>query len=129
MGSDESAAETAQSGQDGGSDPSREQGIDFGSLADELDSHSYPATTREIVDEYGDHEVDLPNGSKTLEEILGDLQDEDQEYDSAEEVRQMVFNMVGSDAVGREGYSDRGGVAGDSDSNAAEQSNPEGESF
>ena len=32
------------------------------------------------------------------------------EYDSADAVQQAVLNMVGSGAVGREEYSDRGGT-------------------
>lgn len=92
---------------------SREQGVDIGSLADELDDHSYPATNEEVLSEYGDHEVDLMDGSKSVEEILGTVDGQEQTYDSADEVRQMIYNLVGADAVGRQGYSDRGGIAGD----------------
>ncbi len=110
-----------------GSDDSREQGVDLGSLADELESHSYPTTNSELIDEYGDHEVELPDGSESLGEILGTLEGEDQEYDDAEEVRQMIYNLVGAEAVGREGYSDRGGSATDGEpSNGGDE---EDESF
>lgn len=87
----------------------REQGVEFGDLADELESHDYPATASELVEEYGDHELELPNGEETVEDVLGPLAESDDEtYESAEEVEQVVLNMVGDDAVGREGYSDRG---------------------
>lgn len=87
----------------------REQGVEFGALADELDSHEYPATAGELVDAYGDHELELPNGQQTFGDVLGPLEAQDDErYESAEEVRQMVLNMVADEAVGREGYSDRG---------------------
>jgi hypothetical protein len=95
----------------------REQGLEIGSLADRLDAHSYPASTAELVDEYGDHEIDLPDGTKSFGEILSGV---DETYESAEAVRQMLYTMVGSDAVGREGYSDRGGVAADENGTADE---------
>jgi len=92
----------------------REQGIEFGQLKEKLDSHDYPATNDELVEAYGDYELELPGGSQTLEEILGKRRSESGEgeeirYQSAEDVHQSIHNMVGSDAVGREGYSDRGG--------------------
>lgn len=116
MVSNEPEAETVETDEASGTGDSREQGIDIGPLADELENHSYPATTSEIVEEYGDYEIELPDGSRSLGDVLGGLEGEDEEYDSADEVRQMIYNMVGSDAVGREGYSDRGGLAGDDES-------------
>ena len=87
----------------------RAQGVEFGDLARELDSHDYPATASELVDSYGEHELELPNGTESFEQVLGPLAAEDGEtYESAEEVRQAVLNMVGEDAVGRADYSDRG---------------------
>jgi hypothetical protein len=91
-------------------DDSREQGVELGPLADQLDAHSYPATTAELVDEYGDHEIELPDGTESFGEVLGGTEET---YESSEEVREMLYTMVGSDAVGREGYSDRGGIAED----------------
>ena len=88
----------------------RAQGVEFGDLAGELDSHDYPATASELVESYGERELELPNGEETFEQVLGPLTEQDGEetYESAEEVRQAVLNMVGDGAVGREGYSDRG---------------------
>lgn len=91
-------------------DDSREQGVELGPLADELETHSYPATTAELVAEYGHHEIELSDGTKSFDEVLDGI---DETYEDAEEVRQMLYTMVGSDAVGREGYSDRGGIAED----------------
>lgn len=92
----------------------REQGIEFGDLDAALADHEYPTTTAEVIDGYGDHELDIPDGTRTLREILGPLADGDHDaettetsYESPEEVRQMIFNAVGSDAVGREEYTDR----------------------
>lgn len=124
MASDEPAAETVTAEDDSETGDSREQGIDIGPLADELEDHSYPTTTSELVDEYGHYEVDLPDGSQSFGEILGGIEGIDEEYESADEVRQMLYNMVGSDAVGREGYSDRGGVT-----DSEESGDDENESF
>ena len=85
----------------------REQGMEFGDLADRLGEHDYPATTDEIVEAFGDETVGYSGGSETVASLLGPLSET---YDSAEEVRQSIFNMVGEGAVGRKGYTDRGGA-------------------
>lgn len=101
-------------GSDGpASEDTREQGIEFGPLKEQLETHDYPATGEELLAAYGDAELGLPDGPHTLREILGKRESEqggeaDVQYESAEEVHQSIFNMVGSDAVGREDYSDRG---------------------
>lgn len=99
--------------EEAGDDPnetggSREMGVDIGPLADELEEHEYPATTDELVAEYGDYEVEMSGSTKTLADVLGGDELADQEYHSAEDVRQMILNMVGEEAVGRENYTDRG---------------------
>jgi len=103
----------------GGSDSdtsgdTREFGIEFGDLKEKLATHDYPATGDELVEAYGDFELDLPGGSETFGEILGKRRsasggDDDIRYESPDEVHQSILNMVDSDAVGRENYSDRGG--------------------
>lgn len=87
---------------------SREMGIEFGDLAEKLDEHEYPASQEELVEEYGDEELQYPSGTRTFGEVLGGYQAEDSDFESAEEVRQAVFNMVGSDAVGEKGQTGRG---------------------
>jgi hypothetical protein len=128
MESNDPAAETAETDGSAGTGDSREQGVDIGPLADELEDHTYPATTSEIIEEYGDYEIELPDGSQSLSEVLGGLEGEDEEYESADEVRQMIYNMVGSEAVGREGYSDRGGTSTDAEGDS-EESEEENQSF
>jgi hypothetical protein len=91
----------------------REQGIDLGPLADELLAHEYPTTTDELVDEYGAYQIELQDGTRSAGEILGGREGANEAYESTAEVRRMICNLVGSDAVGREAYSDRGGMAGD----------------
>ncbi|WP_254546411.1 DUF5789 family protein [Halomarina pelagica] len=83
----------------------RTLGVDFGDLDDRLESHDYPADTSEIREEYGDAEIGLEDGSVTLGEALEGYEEE---FQSADDVRQAVLNMVGGGAVGREHYSDRG---------------------
>lgn len=100
-------------------DDGREQGIEFGTLTDDLEDDSYPLAHGTVIDRYGDHELGLGDERVPLREILASGQD--RQYEDAEGVRQAVFNMVGDEAVGREDYSDRGGTGPDTaDSTEAE---------
>lgn len=85
--------------------PTRELGIEFGELEDKLDEHAYPATNEELVEIYGEYALELPDGSESLEELLGATSNET--YNSPAEARQAIFNMVDSRAIGRKFYSDR----------------------
>ncbi|MFW6320729.1 MAG: DUF5789 family protein [Halohasta sp.] len=88
---------------------SRELGVEFGDLAEDLEDHEYPTTVEELVDEFGDREIDLSGGEESFRDVLDPYTDEpDQQFNDAGEVRQAVMNMVGDDAVGRPRYSDRG---------------------
>ncbi|UPV76143.1 hypothetical protein M0R89_08825 [Halorussus limi] len=89
-------------------DSHRELGVEFGDLAAHLDGHEYPATMRELTDAYGDYVVEYSGGSESLRTMLAPFDDT---YESASEVRQAVLNAVGQGAVGRKGYTDRGGFA------------------
>ncbi|WP_049971690.1 DUF5789 family protein [Haladaptatus cibarius] len=94
-------------------DEDREMGVELGELADKLDEHDYPASSDDLVEEYGDYEIEYSNGSERFEEVIGPL---NETYESADGVRQSILNMADSEAVGRQRYSDRGGT---------EQSSPE----
>ena len=83
----------------------RELGVEFGSLAHQLDQHEYPATCEELVESYGRAVLQFQNGEQTLEEVLS-LVPEEQFY-SATEARTAIFSNVPEDAIGRKGYSDR----------------------
>ena len=85
---------------------SREMGVEFGPLAEKLEAEEYPIGKEELLDTYGDEELEMENDTQTLREILGPLGQD--EFGSADEVRQSVLNMVGDEAVGRKNYSDRG---------------------
>lgn len=99
------------------SSDSREQGVEFGDLMAELESRDYPTTQADLLEAYGDHELDLADGSETLESALAEREVPDEQdtitYESPGEVRQAVLNMVGGQAVGRADYSDRGGSLDD----------------
>ena len=93
---------------------SRELGVEFGDLGEKLENHEYPTSVDTLVDEYGDRELELPSGEESFGEVLDPYTDEpDQQFNDAGEVRQAVLNMVGGDAVGEAGYSDRGVDSGD----------------
>jgi hypothetical protein len=102
-------------------EPRRTQGVELGELSAELDDHEYPASSDEIVEEYGDYEVELENGSESVESILGPL---NEEFEDADDVRQSIVGMVDSEAVGRQRYSDRGGFE-----QSATDDDPDVESF
>ncbi len=89
-------------------DDTREQGVEFGEFEETMENLDYPIDNDELLDQHGDAELELPDGTATLSEVLDPLQDDEQTYESEEDLETMIMNMVGDDAVGREGYSDRG---------------------
>lgn len=91
----------------------RESGIDFGELDDSVDEEEFPMSTDDLLEAYGEVELGLPDGTKTVEEVLGSSDVESQEFESIQEIREAVLGMVDNDALEREGYSDRGGQAPD----------------
>lgn len=91
----------------------REQGVEFGPLADDLEDEEYPLENSELLETYGDREIDLQDGSETLENVLGPLGETT--FDSADDVIQGVVGMVGDQAIGRKNYTDRGGVPSEDD--------------
>ncbi|ELY36178.1 DUF5789 family protein [Natronorubrum tibetense] len=72
---------------------------------DVIDDHEYPATTEEMIEQYGDRTLELPNGSETVADVLARLESET--FESPEEARFAVYGAVSDKAVGRVGYSDR----------------------
>lgn len=73
-------------------DDDRVQGGELGDFDSALDVHEYPATTNDLVDAYGDHEVESADGWITVEELLGPVENET--YDSAEEARNRILNQL-----------------------------------
>ena len=70
-----------------------------------IDTHEYPATTEELIEAYGDENLELPNGSEQLAEVLARLESET--FESSDDARMAVYSAVSNKAVGRVGYSDR----------------------
>ena len=89
-----------------GENESRQQGIEFGELDTQLDEEAYPLERETLLDRYGERELELPDGTIRLADVL-DIADSDQ-FSDADEVRQTVVNFIGDEAIGREGYTDRG---------------------
>ena len=72
---------------------------------DAIDDHEFPATTGELIEEYGDRTIELPNGTETVGDVLARLESET--FENSEDARLSVFTAVSDKAVGRVGYSDR----------------------
>lgn len=89
----------------------RDMGIDFGDLETDLENETYPMAKEELLEKYGDRTVEHAGGESTVEELIGPLGRE--EFEGQDAIHQSILNMVGSEAEGREGYSDRGGSTPD----------------
>jgi hypothetical protein len=74
-------------------------------LDEKMGAHNFPATTEEVIEEYGDLQLELPNGDEQLEDVLGRLGSET--FESLEDVRDATLCGLSSNAIGRKGYSDR----------------------
>ena len=72
-----------------GDDPSEQ----LGDLDEALESHDYPVTTNELVEAYGDYELETQGGNKSLRDVLSST--DDQIYDSADDVRRRVLGLIG----------------------------------
>lgn len=70
-----------------------DSGKGLGDLDEALKSHDYPATTNELVDAYGDYELETQGGTKTLEDVLHST--DEQLYDSAGDVHRRVLGLIG----------------------------------
>lgn len=86
-------------------DRNREQGVEFGDLAGKIERVDYPISNAGLVELHGDGELLLADGSTTLATTLDALGETT--YEDADQVRQAIFGMVGDDAIGRKGYTDR----------------------
>jgi len=71
----------------------------------ELLAATYPVTAEQLVDEFGDREISLPNGSETVGSVLDRVSPDT--YETPAEVQQAILNGLGNEAIGRRFYSDR----------------------
>ncbi|WP_459191870.1 DUF5789 family protein [Halosimplex sp. J119] len=89
-------------------DTDHEMGVNFESIEPVFEDLSYPITAGELADRYGDREIERTSADPIS---IGDLfaGTDDQQFESAEELRQGMLNMMPAESVGRQRYSDRGG--------------------
>ncbi|WP_135823314.1 DUF5789 family protein [Halorussus ruber] len=87
-------------------DDSREMGLELGDLKADLEDADYPLDAEELMEQYGDYEIGLPDGEESFREVM--VTGGDETFESADEVEQAILNRVSAEAVGRQGYSDRG---------------------
>ncbi len=64
----------------------------LGELDDALESHDYPADTEELVETYGDYEVETRDGSESLEDVLDES--EGRTYESADDARSRILGLL-----------------------------------
>lgn len=74
-------------------------------VEEKIDAHSYPATAEELIEEYGDLQLEVPDGEETLGDALGRLGADT--FEDAEDARLATLSAVSKNAIGREKYSDR----------------------
>lgn len=72
--------------------PRDDPGETLGDLDAALDTHEYPTTTHELIEAYGDHEIELREGWKSIGEVLAPIDDET--YDSADDVRHRIQRLL-----------------------------------
>ena len=111
----------------GDDDPDRVEGVDFTDINPVLDDLSYPITADELVERYGDRELERTNADPISIEELFDYMGDDT-FESEEQLRQMIMAQMPRDSEGRTDYSDRGGshpVATDEAEDAGEGTDAE----
>ncbi|WP_117594499.1 DUF5789 family protein [Haloprofundus halophilus] len=67
-----------------------EEGL--GELDDALETHEYPATTDELIEAFGDREVETQGGWKPVDEVLAPA--DDRTYTSADDVRSQIQGQI-----------------------------------
>jgi hypothetical protein len=92
----------------------------FESVEDSIAGHTYPATAEELITEYGDIELELPNGEETFGDVLGRIGETT--FENAEDARLAAYSVLPKEAIGRQNYSDR-------DSPAISETGPDPVSF
>ena len=81
--------ETRRPGDDA---PDAEAGDSDAVLHEKLREHDYPASADELVEHYGDHEVEATDDSKRLHDVLSAASGET--YQSAAEVRTHIEELL-----------------------------------
>lgn len=74
------------------SEPEPESGGELGALDAALETEHYPTTTHELIESYGNHEVESQRGWRSIAEVLAPVDDES--YDSADDVRRRILGLL-----------------------------------
>ena len=69
-----------------------EPGEQLGDLDEPLENHDYPTTKDELVEAFGDREVQTQGGRKSIEDVLAPLDNE--LYESADDVRTRIQGLI-----------------------------------
>lgn len=69
-----------------------EPGTQLGDLDDALETHDYPIEAAELIEAYGDYEVETQKGWKPIDDVLAPVDNET--YDSADEVRDRIQRLL-----------------------------------
>lgn len=86
----------------------REEGVNFDEVDPVLEDLDYPVSKEKLVSEHGDVTLERTSADKiTVRELFADMGET--EFESAEDIRQFLLNMMPKDSEGRQRYSDRGG--------------------
>ena len=64
----------------------------LGELDKALETQEYPTTTNELVEVYGDYDLETQHGTNSLEEVLAST--DDQTFDSADDVRSRILGLI-----------------------------------
>ncbi len=64
----------------------------LGDLDEALETQEYPTTTNELVEVYGDYEIETQGGTESLEEVL--VLTDDQTFVSADDVRSRILGLI-----------------------------------
>lgn len=64
----------------------------LGDLDEALETHDYPTTTDDLVEAFGDYEVETRGGEESLEEVLAPT--DNQTFESADDVRSRILGLI-----------------------------------
>lgn len=87
----------------------RVEGVDFSNVNPILDQISFPITADELIERYGDRELQRTNADPISLRELFDYMGDDS-FESEDQLRQMIIGQMPRDSAGRTNYSDRGGA-------------------
>ena len=88
----ERAVEEARTRADEAEPMRDDPGEQLGDLDEALETHDYPTTTDELVEAYGDYEIETQGGRKPLDEVLAPT--DNQTYDSVDDVRSRIQGLI-----------------------------------